>query len=114
TPPARAAVSLTRFPGSRPCQSHPSPTVTRAAVSLTRFPGGCVKWSLQLLSRCSVEERVESGCGCLHVEGRPGTCVEGVRGALEIVAGELGEVGALGEPVPQQPVGVLVAASLPG
>lgn len=48
------------------------------------------------------------------VEGLPRPVVEFVGDGVEIVLAVCGQVGAFGEVLPEQPVGVLVGASLPG
>ncbi len=47
------------------------------------------------------------------VEGFSGSGVEGVSDCVEVVWGVSGEVGAVGEVLAQQAVGVLVGAALP-
>ena len=57
---------------------------------------------------------VEGFGGCAPAEGFARPCVEGVGDGLEVLLGPAGQVGAFGEVLAQQPVGVLVGASLPG
>ena len=53
------------------------------------------------------------GGGC-PVECLAGSCVEFGGDGVEVGLGVRGEVGALGQVLAQQPVGVLVGAALPG
>lgn len=56
------------------------------------------------------------GCSCWGVaaEDFAGVVVEFGVGGVDVVVGEGGEVGAFGVVVPDQAVGVLVGAALPG
>ena len=56
---------------------------------------------------------VEGLGGGLPVEGFAGSGVERVSDGVEVVARVSGEVGAFGEVLAKEPVGVLVGASLP-
>ena len=61
-----------------------------------------------------LEEFGESLGGGVEVQGWSGPAVEGVLDAFEVGFGVAAEVGAFCEPEPQEPVGVFVAAALPG
>ena len=61
-----------------------------------------------------VEEGGEALGWGVEFQGGSGPAVECVLDAFEVGFGVATEVGALFEPEPQQPVGVLVAATLPG
>ncbi|MDT5267057.1 MAG: hypothetical protein QOI90_3683, partial [Mycobacterium sp.] len=65
------------------------------------------------LSR-AFEEGDESVGGGVQVQGGSGSFVEFVLDGFEVGFGVHAQVGALLEPEPQQPVGVLVGAPLPG
>ena len=57
---------------------------------------------------------IESLGRCLPAEGLSGPVVEGGSDCVEVVLVVAGQVGALGEVLAQQAVGVLVGAALPG
>ena len=78
-----------------------------------RTPGGVQRsWRrVMLLTGLSVDgQRLGSG---LHVEGRARSGVEGRTDPAWVGGCEAGQADALGQPVAQQPGGVLVRASLP-
>ena len=56
---------------------------------------------------------VEGFGGCLPAEGLAGSGVERGGDGVELVGRPAGQVGALGEVLAQEPVGVLVRAALP-
>ena len=73
-----------------------------------------VKWLAQHRLCGLVDEGGKALGGGVVVQGGPGSGVELVLDGFEVGLGVAAEVGAFFEPEPQQPVGVLVAAPLPG
>ncbi len=57
---------------------------------------------------------VEGFRGCLPAEHFPGTAVDRGGDGFDLLGGPSGQVGAFGEVLAQQAVGVLVRAALPG
>src|SRR3954452_22842842 len=72
----------------------------------------CVSPSQQTVSECE-EVLVERFGRCLVAERLAGAAVERGGDGVEIARGVLAEVGALGEVLAQQAIGVLVGAALP-
>jgi len=57
---------------------------------------------------------VEGFGGCLPAEGFAWSSIDGGSDGIKVTAGVFAEVGAFGEILAQQPVGVFVRAALPG
>ncbi len=62
----------------------------------------------------SAQQCFESISRGVEVEGLTGERVESVGNLVELGLGDVAEAGALREVLPEQPVGVLVRAALPG
>src|SRR3954454_16031370 len=99
---------------SRPCTSA---GLSRAAVSCTIATGACKVDSSGRRNTAYVscsEELVQSLGRCSPAQGLSRPAVEGCSHRGKVVRAVHAEVGALWKVLPQQPVGVLVRAALPG
>src|SRR4051812_15562493 len=99
---------------SRPCMSG---GLSRAAVSCTIAIGGCKVDSSGRRNTAYVgcsEELVQSLGRCSPAQGLSRPAVEGDRHGCKVLGAVHAEVGALWKVLAQQPVGVLVRATLPG
>src|SRR4051794_36865358 len=99
---------------SRPCTSG---GLSRAAVSCTIAIGGCKVNSSGRRNTAYVscsEELVQSLGRCSPAQGLSRPAVEGDRHGCKVLGAVHAEVGALWKVLAQQPVGVLVRATLPG
>src|SRR3954449_10585437 len=99
---------------SRPCMSG---GLSRVAVSCTIAIGGCKVNSSGRRNTAYVsclEELVQSLGRCSPAQGLSRPAVEGDRHGRKVLGAVHAEVGALWKVLAQQPVGVLVRATLPG
>src|SRR5437773_6061361 len=91
---------------ARPAHLAPAPRAGATGRGNEAFTAGGLQWSSQELG--------ELLGWLLPVESFAWSVVERGGGGVELFLAVSGEVGSLGEVLAEQPVGVLVAASLPG